>query len=174
MIKKSLVIFLNLILVFTLVFAWTNVGTHGVSPFVAGETHTSSGLITGVRGQLHPISSTPVGEKGTELTGVMISCERSAVISICVLIIAAIFGNPFLYLVFTAVRTRYNNHVRRRDYRIEYIHHMDGEKSLAPLYQSVISIQRRIKNEPNSGKNLYRSFGSNSSSSYGLCDISGK
>ena len=133
MYRKSLVFFLNLILIFTLVFAWTYVGTKGGSLLTSGGSHTSSGLITGDRGRLHPISSTPVGEKGVEITGVLSVGERAVGINISVLIVAAFLGKLFLCLIQVSVFTHYNNHVRRRDYRIEYIHHKDGEKAFAPL-----------------------------------------
>ena len=127
MMKKAIGCFLiNFILLITLMFSWAGHDT-GVNGYRIDGVRSSVSAVSMLKGQVHPISSTPVEKsESVERTAKTVSIFCHAGI-FCVAF-CALTGFLFILAPHRALSLYYHLKLRRRDYLIEFIHNKDGGK----------------------------------------------
>ena len=170
--KKNFVSFLiNFILLITLMFSWAghDAGTSGYNVDGARSYVGAMGML---KGQVHPISSTPV-EKSESVERVAKTEGLFCHAGLLWLVFTTVAGFFFLLAPCKSLCRLYYVCVRKRDYRIEYIHNKDGDKEVSPLYFDDNCIQRR-NHESNSRKWFDSCYGRHSCGCHGGCRYLGK
>ncbi len=118
---------INIILILTLLFSWSVHGSTG-SELYSSATHNECSLVIFPCGNLHPITGIPSEKRTDEI------CRATrflrAPLGFSFVFVTAMMGCFFSGCFHrNSIRKRYICLVKKRDFRIEYMHDMDGDKS---------------------------------------------